>query len=40
MKLEPRFFIKAISLKASIEYNILRLLIVGYKTYVLKGMFD
>jgi len=40
IKLELRSFIKAINLKTSIKYIILRLLIVGYKTRVLKRMFD
>ena len=40
IKLKLRSFIKIINLKASIKYNILRLLIVGYKTRVLKRMFD
>jgi hypothetical protein len=40
IKLEPKSFIKAISLRASIKYNTLRLLIINYKTRVLKGMFD
>ena len=40
MKLELRSFIKAISLRASIEYGTSRLPIVGYKTRVLKRMFD
>jgi len=40
IKLKLRSFIKAINLKASIKYNILRLLIVDYKTRVFKGIFN
>jgi len=40
IKLELRSFIKAISLRASIKYNTLRLLIINYKTRVFKGIFN
>jgi hypothetical protein len=40
IKLKLRSFIKVINLRASIEYNILRLPIVGYKTRVFKRMFN
>jgi hypothetical protein len=40
IKLELKSFIKAINLKASIKYNTLRLLIIGYKTRVFKGIFN
>jgi len=40
IKLEPRSFIKVTGLRASIKYGTLRLPIVGYRTRVLKGMFN
>jgi len=40
IKLELKSFIKVINLKASIEYNTLRLLIIDYKTRIFKKMFN
>jgi len=40
IKLELKSFIKVINLKVSIKYNILRLLIIDYKTYIFKEIFN
>ena len=40
IKLEPKSFIKAINLRASIKYNTLRLLIIDYKTRIFKKIFN
>ena len=40
IKLKLKSFIKAIDLRTSIKYDILRLLIVNYKTYIFKRMFN
>jgi len=40
IKVELKAFIKIINLRVNIKYNILRLLIVDYKTRILKGIFN
>ena len=40
IKLELRSFIKVINLRTNIKYNILRLLIINYKTYIFKEIFN
>ena len=40
IKLELKSFIKVINLKTSIKYNILRLLIINYKTRIFKRIFN
>jgi len=40
IKFKLKSFIKVINLKVNIEYNILRLLIINYKTYIFKEIFN
>jgi hypothetical protein len=40
IKLELKSFIKVINLRTNIKYNILRLLIINYKTRIFKRIFN
>ena len=40
IKLKPESFIRVTSLEATIKCSTLRLLIIGYRTYILKGVFN